>query len=165
MDEAGNDVPQGEVGEIILLGEGNMKGYYKDPEKTAETLRGEWLYTGDMAKQDEDGYYWVVDRKKDIIISGGVNIYPKEIEDQLLAHPQITDAAVIGVPNPDWGETVKAFVVTDGGMKDVTMECQHYLQDKLASYKIPKLYEELEALPRNTTGKLLKNQLREQVKS
>ncbi|GAB3805812.1 class I adenylate-forming enzyme family protein [Virgibacillus kimchii] len=165
VDESGNNVPQGEVGEIILRGEGNMKGYYKDPEKTAETLRGEWLYTGDMAKQDEDGFYWVVDRKKDIIISGGVNIYPKEVEDQLLSHPQITDAAVVGVPNPDWGETVKAFVVVEGKMEDLTEDCREFLQDKLASYKIPKLYEELEALPRNATGKLLKNQLRKQMKS
>jgi acyl-CoA synthetase (AMP-forming)/AMP-acid ligase II len=165
VDENGQDVAQGEVGEIILRGEGNMKGYYKDPVKTAETLRGDWLYTGDMAKQDEEGFYWVVDRKKDIIISGGVNIYPKEIEDQLLAHPQITDCAVVGVPNPDWGETVKAFVVIEGEMEDPAASCREFLQDKLASYKIPKLYEELEALPRNATGKLLKNQLREQVKS
>jgi acyl-CoA synthetase (AMP-forming)/AMP-acid ligase II len=165
VDENGNEVHQGEVGEIILRGEGNMKGYYKDPEKTAQTLRGDWLYTGDMAKQDEDGYYWIVDRKKDIIISGGVNIYPKEVEDQLLAHPQISDAAVIGVPNPDWGETVKAFVVTDGEIENLAEACKEFLQDKLASYKIPKLYEELEALPRNTTGKLLKNQLREQMTS
>jgi acyl-CoA synthetase (AMP-forming)/AMP-acid ligase II len=165
VDEKGHDVAQGEVGEIILRGEGNMKRYYKDPEKTSETLRGDWLYTGDMAKQDEDGFYWIVDRKKDIIISGGVNIYPKEVEDQLLAHPQITDAAVVGVPNPDWGETVKAFVVTEGELENLTETLQDYLQDKLASYKIPKLYEELEALPRNATGKLLKNQLREQMTS
>jgi acyl-CoA synthetase (AMP-forming)/AMP-acid ligase II len=165
VDEKGQDVSQGEVGEIILRGEGNMKGYYKDAEKTAETLRGNWLYTGDMAMQDEDGFYWVVDRKKDIIISGGVNIYPKEIEDQLLTHPQIQDVAVVGVPNPDWGETAKAFVVTDGELENLETVCQEFLQDKVASFKIPKLYEALEALPRNTTGKLLKNQLREQLKS
>lgn len=165
VDEKGHDVPPGEVGEIILRGEGNMKGYYKDPEKTAETLRGDWLYTGDMAKQDEDRFYWIVDRKKDIIISGGVNIFPKEVEDQLLTHPHITDAAVVGVPNPDWGETVKAFLVTDGEIDNLEAECKEFLQDKLASYKIPKMYEEREALPRNATGKLLKNQLREQMKS
>lgn len=160
VNENGVDVKQGEVGEIILRGEGNMKGYYKDPEKTAEALRGDWLYTGDMAKQDDEGFYWMVDRKKDIIISGGVNIFPKEIENLLITHPQIIDVAVVGVPNPDWGETVKAFVVIDGEMDDLGIECRSFLKDKMATYKIPKLYVKMEALPRNVTGKLMKNQLR-----
>src|SRR5699024_6530931 len=104
---------QGSIGEIILWGEGNMKGYYKEEEKTKAVLKDNWLFTGDMAKEDEDGYYWMVDRKKDIIISGGVNIYPKEIENALSSHPKIADVAVVGVPNPDWGETVKAFIVVE----------------------------------------------------
>lgn len=161
VSEEGIDVKQGEVGEIILRGEGNMKGYYKDPEKTAEALKGDWLYTGDMAKQDAEGFYWMIDRKKDMIISGGVNIFPKEIENLLITHPRIADIAVVGVPNPDWGETVKAFVVVDGGIDDVERECRSFLKDKMAAYKIPRLYEEMEALPRNVTGKLMKNQLRE----
>ncbi|MDC3411895.1 class I adenylate-forming enzyme family protein [Terrihalobacillus insolitus] len=160
VNEDGVDVKQGEVGEIILRGEGNMKGYYKDPEKTKQALKGDWLYTGDMAKQDDEGFYWMVDRKKDMIISGGVNIFPKEIEKLLITHPRIADVAVVGVPNPDWGETVKAFVEVDGEIDDLEKECRSFLADKLAEYKIPKLYEELEALPRNVTGKLLKNQLR-----
>ncbi|MGM8215876.1 class I adenylate-forming enzyme family protein [Bacillaceae bacterium W0354] len=163
VDENGIDVEPGEVGEIVLRGEGNMKAYYKDEEKTKEVLKDGWLYTGDMARQDEDGYYWVIDRKKDIIISGGVNIYPKEIENLLLTHPNISDVAVVGVPNPDWGETVKAFVVVEGELGDLATECKRFLQGKLADYKIPKLYEQLDELPRNATGKLLKHQLRERV--
>ncbi|QTN00343.1 long-chain-fatty-acid--CoA ligase [Sediminibacillus dalangtanensis] len=162
VDEHGEEVEQGQIGEIILKGEGNMKGYYKDPDKTAETLKDGWLYTGDMAKRDKDGYYWVVDRKKDIIISGGVNIFPKEIENMLLSHPAIADAAVVGVPHPDWGETVKAYVVLEQEVEDLTAECRRFLDGKLADYKIPRLYEGLKALPRNATGKLLKGQLRKQ---
>ncbi|MFC7064106.1 class I adenylate-forming enzyme family protein [Halobacillus seohaensis] len=162
VDEQGDPVPQGEVGEIVLRGDGNMKGYYKDEEKTNESLRDGWLFTGDMAQLDEDGFIWVVDRKKDIILSGGVNIYPKEIEEVLLSHPHVQDVSVVGVPHPDWGETVKAFVVQDGQLDDVAEECKQLLADQLATYKIPKLYEVLNELPRNATGKLLKNQLREQ---
>ncbi|WP_099159809.1 class I adenylate-forming enzyme family protein [Virgibacillus ndiopensis] len=163
VNEKGIDVKQGEVGEVILRGDGNMKGYYKDPEKTKEALQGEWLYTGDMAKQDNNGYFWVVDRKKDMIISGGVNIFPKEIENLLITHPLIADAAVVGVPNLDWGETVKAFLVLEEEIDDIEIECRNFLEDKLAGYKIPKLYKKMEALPRNATGKLMKNQLRERV--
>ncbi|OZU88218.1 o-succinylbenzoate--CoA ligase [Virgibacillus indicus] len=163
VNEEGIEVKQGEVGEIILRGEGNMKGYYKDPVKTSEALKGKWLYTGDMGKQDADGFYWIVDRKKDMIISGGVNIFPIEIENLLTIHPQIADAAVVGVPNPDWGETVKAYVVTEGEIENLAEECKGFLQGKIADYKIPRVYEKLDALPRNATGKLLKNQLRERV--
>ncbi|MBP1971535.1 acyl-CoA synthetase (AMP-forming)/AMP-acid ligase II [Virgibacillus natechei] len=163
VNEDEEDVSQGEVGEIILRGEGNMKGYYKDPEKTQESLRGDWLYTGDMAKQDEDGFYWVVDRKKDVIISGGVNIFPQEIENILNNHPQISDVAIVGVPNPDWGETVKAYVVMEGEIENLADTCREFLKGKVADFKIPRIYEQLEALPRNATGKLLKNQLRERV--
>ncbi|WP_026907906.1 class I adenylate-forming enzyme family protein [Paucisalibacillus globulus] len=163
VDEKGNNVKQGEIGEIILQGEGNMKAYYKNDEKTKEVLKDGWLYTGDMAKQDEDGFFWVVDRKKDIIISGGVNIYPKEIENLLITHPMISDVAVVGVPNPDWGETVKAFLVVDGEIEDAASACKEFLQGKIADYKIPRFYGVLDALPRNTTGKLLKHQLRERV--
>ncbi len=111
VDHNGEKVQQGEVGEIALRGEGNMVGYFKDEEKTKATFNNDWLLTGDMAREDEDGYIWVVDRKKDMIISGGVNIYPKEIEDQLKKHPAITDVAVIGIPHEKWGESIKAFKV------------------------------------------------------
>ncbi len=161
VDEHGNDVQKGDPGEIILRGEGNMKAYYKDPEKTKETLKNGWLYTGDIAQQDEDGYFWVVDRKKDIIISGGVNIYPNEVEKLLMEHPAIADVAMVGIPNPEWGETAKAFVVLNEKVNNLETTFNDFLQNKAASYKIPRLYEELEALPRNMTGKLLKNKLRE----
>ncbi|WP_164668129.1 class I adenylate-forming enzyme family protein [Virgibacillus doumboii] len=162
VDEHGNDVKTGDPGEIILRGEGNMKGYYKDQVKTDETLKDGWLYTGDIAKQDEDGYYWVIDRKKDIIISGGVNIYPNEVEKVLMGHPAVDDVAIVGIPHPDWGETAKAFVVLNKPVDDMENTFHTFLKEKVASYKIPKLYEKLDALPRNMTGKLLKNKLREQ---
>ena len=141
-----------------------MKGYYKAEELTKATLKEGWLYTGDMAYQDEDDYYWVVDRKKDIIISGGVNIYPQDIEKELITHPAVDDVAVVGVPNPDWGETVKAFVVLKEPIEgDLAEVFKTYLTGKIASYKIPRLVEELDALPRNVTGKLLKSHLRNLV--
>ena len=140
-----------------------MKEYYKDPEKTKETYMNGWLKTGDLAKMDEDGYIWVVDRKKDMIISGGVNVYPKEIEEQLVQHPAITEVAVVGVPHPEWGETVKAYVVSSLDGDKLAQECKADLAGKLASYKIPKLYEGITALPRNATGKILKQVLRDEI--
>lgn len=160
VDEHGKEVPPGEIGEVVLAGEGIMKGYYKDEEKTAETVKNGWLYTGDLARRDEDGYIWIVDRKKDMIISGGVNIYPKEVEDALKLHPAIVDVAVVGVPHREWGETVKAFVVTKEPIEQLAEECKRFLSDKLADYKIPKLYEAIHELPRNATGKILKQVLR-----
>ncbi|MFE4202194.1 class I adenylate-forming enzyme family protein [Aneurinibacillus aneurinilyticus] len=159
VDAQGRDVAMGEIGEIILYGEGTMKGYYKDEPLTAAAIRDGWLYTGDMARFDEDGYVWIVNRKKDMIISGGVNVFPKEIEDALLTHPAIAEVAVVGVPHPEWGETVKAFIVLAAEVQDIKQECRRFLKGKLANYKIPKLYEVLPQLPRNTTGKILKNVL------
>lgn len=163
VDASGDDVKPGEVGEIILRGEGNMVGYFKNEQQTAETLRDGWLYTGDMARFDEDGFMWVVDRKKDMIISGGVNIFPKEIEDTLRTHPEIEDIAVIGVPHMEWGETVKAFIVAKEHIENLDEKCKEYLSDKLAKYKIPRIYEQIQELPRNASGKILKHQLREKV--
>lgn len=162
VDESGKEVEKGSIGEIVLSGEGTMKAYYKEPELTDETLKDGWLYTGDMGRQDEDGFFWVVDRKKDIIISGGVNIFPQEIEKLLLTHPKIADAAIVGIPNPDWGETAKAYIVLKEDMEDLEAECRNFLKEKTASFKIPKLFEKREKLPRNLTGKLLKTQLREE---
>jgi acyl-CoA synthetase (AMP-forming)/AMP-acid ligase II len=160
VDENGNDVPPGEIGEVILSGEGTMKGYYKNKEKTAETLKNGWVYTGDLARRDEDGYIWIIDRKKDLIISGGVNVYPKEVEDVLKTHPYIVDVAVVGVPHPEWGETVKAFIVPSQPIEDLAEECKRFLKGKIAEYKIPRLYEEISELPRNATGKVLKQVLK-----
>jgi acyl-CoA synthetase (AMP-forming)/AMP-acid ligase II len=161
VNEQGEDVTVGEIGEIILRGEGTMVGYFKDPEKTAEVLKDGWLYTGDMGKKDEDGFFWIVDRKKDLIISGGVNIYPKEVEDTLRMHPEIEDVAVIGVPHPEWGETVKAFIQATHPIENLEETCKQFLEDKLAKYKIPRIYEQIDVLPRNATGKVLKHHLRE----
>ncbi|QQE75783.1 long-chain-fatty-acid--CoA ligase [Brevibacillus composti] len=158
VNDAGEDVAPGEVGEIVLRGEGNMIGYYKNEEATQEAFWGEWLRTGDLAKFDEDGYIWVVDRKKDVIITGGVNIYPKEIEEVMLQYPGIREVAVIGVPHPEWGETVKAvFAATEPVAEE---RLRDFLAERLAKYKVPRLFEQMEALPRNASGKILKQPLR-----
>ncbi|WP_456277233.1 class I adenylate-forming enzyme family protein [Bacillus sp. AK128] len=159
VDHAGEDVAPGEVGEIVLLGEGNMLTYYKNEEATKETFLGEWLKTGDLARMDEDGYIWVVDRKKDLIISGGVNIYPKEVEEAILQYEGVTEVAVIGVPHPEWGETVKAIFAAKEQVPDADLKL--FLEKKLAKFKVPRLYEQVDALPRNASGKILKQLLRE----
>src|SRR5690625_1087816 len=159
VDEEGNDVAPNEVGEIIIRGEGNMLGYYRDDEATKDVFMGDWIRTGDLAKRDEDGYIWVVDRKDDLIISGGVNIYPKEIEEVILRYPGIQEVAVFGIPNQSWGETVKAVII---GSEDIDMNQLHTcLQQHLAKHKIPRIIEQSEALPRNASGKVLKHQLRQ----
>lgn len=165
VDDQGQDVGTDEIGEILLAGEGTMKEYYKNPEETEKTLKDGWLYTGDMARRDEDGYIWIVDRKKDMIISGGQNIYPKEIEDTLRQHPAIVEVAVVGVPHPEWGETVKAVLVLREQAEEAAIaeECKRFLSDKLAAYKIPRFYQIMKELPRNATGKILKTQLREHI--
>ena len=161
MNEQGDDVEAGEIGEIVLLGEGNMLRYYKNEEATKEAFIGQWLKTGDLAKFDEDGYIWIVDRKKDLIISGGVNIYPKEIEETILRYPGIREVAVVGVPHPEWGETVKAVFAAANPVD--SGELKAFLHEHLAKYKVPRLYEQVDALPRNASGKILKQPLREGV--
>lgn len=161
VNEQGEDVATGEIGEIVLLGEGNMLGYYKNDEETKKAFIGEWLKTGDLAKFDEDGFIWIVDRKKDLIISGGVNVYPKEIEETILRFPGIREVAVVGVPHPEWGETVKA-VFAAAEPVDVN-EMKAFLTEHLAKFKVPRLYEQVDALPRNASGKILKQPLREGV--
>lgn len=159
VDDTGRDVEPGIVGEILLRGDGNMLGYYKNEEATKAAFIGDWLKTGDLAKFDEDGFVWIVDRKKDLIISGGVNIYPKEIEEVLLSHPEIHETAVIGVPHTEWGETVKAYFAASRELG--VEEIKSFVSNQLASFKIPKLFEQVEALPRNASGKILKQPLRE----
>jgi acyl-CoA synthetase (AMP-forming)/AMP-acid ligase II len=138
-----------------------MKGYYKDPEATREVLIGGWLHTGDLARLDEEGFVYIVDRKKDVIVSGGENIYPREIEEVLYHHPKIQDVAVIGVPNSLWGESVKAIVVLKKGETMEEKEVIEYCKNHLASYKKPKVVEFVEVLPRNPSGKVLKTELRD----
>jgi acyl-CoA synthetase (AMP-forming)/AMP-acid ligase II len=162
VDENGFDVPEGEIGEIVLAGESIMKGYFKEEEKTKDAIRNGWLLTGDLARQDQDGYYWIVDRKKDIIIAGGVNVYPKEVEDLLVQHPNIGEVAIVGVPHPEWGETVKAFIVEKEPFNHIEEECKRFLSGNLADYKIPRLYETIDQLPRNAAGKVVKQQLKKE---
>jgi len=162
VDDQDREVPVGKVGELLCRGPNVMKGYYKNPQATAEALRGGWLHTGDLARRDEEGFIYIVDRKKDMIISGGENIYPREIEEVLYQHPKIQDATVIGIPDSLWGESVKAFVVLKAGQTMKEEEVIEYCKSRLASYKKPKSVKFVESLPRNPSGKVLKTVLREQ---
>ena len=159
FDENDNELPRGEVGEICARGENVMLGYWGQPELTAETLRNGWLHTGDGGRMDEEGYIYVVDRVKDMIISGGENIYPAEIENVLMQHDGIADAAVIGVPSDRWGETVKAIVtrLDESLTEQAVME---YCRKNLAGYKCPTSVDWMETIPRNPSGKILKVELR-----
>jgi long-chain acyl-CoA synthetase len=158
----GEEVPVGEVGELVVRGPQVMKGYWNNPEATATALRDGWLYTGDMARMDEDGFFYIADRKKDLIIAGGFNIYPREVEDVLFAHPAVKQAAVIGVPDEYRGETVKAFVVLKDGATATQEELDRHCRANLASYKIPRQYEFREALPMTLVGKVLRRVLVEE---
>ncbi len=160
VNERGLDVQPGEVGEIIVRGDNVMKGYWKLPEETSETIRNGWLHTGDMATVDEEDYVFIVDRKKDMIISGGENIYPREVEEVLYAHPSVLEATVIGVPDQRWGEAVKAIVVLSPGETVSEEEVIDFCKKNLASYKKPKSVEFVDTLPRNPLGKVLKKELR-----
>lgn len=159
--ENGEEAKPGETGEIVVKSRRLMKGYWNQPEKTKAALRDGWLYSGDMAMVDEDGYIYVVDRKADLIISGGENIYPREIEDVIYRHPAVLEAAVIGVPDDKWGEAVKAFVSLKQGATANETEIIDFCKQNLASYKKPKSVEFLKELPKNGSGKLLKTALRE----
>lgn len=157
-DNAGNTLPPGEVGEILVRGDIVMPGYWQNPEATAKTLKGGWLWTGDMGTMDADGYVTMKDRSKDLIISGGTNIYPREVEEALLEHPLITEVAVVGRPHSEWGEEVVAFVVCDGPLDEAALDA-HCLA-RIARFKRPKAYVALPALPKNNYGKVLKTELR-----
>lgn len=163
VDEQNQPVPSGEAGELQLTGEGLMLGYWQNPDATDDVLTADgWLKTGDIAIQDEDGYYWVKDRRKDLIISGGVNVYPREIEDALATHPAVLESAVVGVPHPDWGETVKAFVVLNRTLTDAEAILKQHLKPLLADYKVPRHFEIRDELPHNANGKVLKHVLRQE---
>ncbi|MEW6665056.1 MAG: long-chain fatty acid--CoA ligase [Thermodesulfobacteriota bacterium] len=156
VDEKDRDVRRGEVGELIVRGPGVMKGYLHQPEATEETLRGGWLHTGDLARRDEDGYIYIVDRKKDLIIRGGYNVYPREVEEVLYAHPAVSEAAVLGVPHPDLGEEVAALVVLRSGTDATPEEVRTFVKERLAPYKVPRLVKRVQDLPKSATGKVLK---------
>ena len=160
LDDDDQEVPTGEVGEICVRGPLVMEGYWNKPEETAAALRGDWLHTGDMAYQDEDGFYYIVDRKKDMIISGGFNVFPKEIEDVLTAHPSVADAAVISVPDDKWGEAVKAVVILRPGMEASEMELIAAVRDAKGAVYSPKSIDFSDSLPVTRLGKPDKKALR-----
>ena len=162
FNEVDEDVPQGELGEIVIRGHNVMKGYHNQPQATAEAFRGGWFHTGDIGSIDEDGYFFIVDRLKDMVIRGGFNVYPREVEEVLMSHPQVSLAAVIGVPDEQYGEEIKAFIVPTAGEEINEEELIHWSKENMADYKYPRLVEFRDTLPMNATGKILKIELRNQ---
>jgi long-chain acyl-CoA synthetase len=156
------DLSPGEEGELCIRGPQVMKGYWNRPEETAKSLRNGWLYTGDIARMDEEGYFYIVDRKKDMIICGGFNVYPREVEEALYLHPKILEAAVLGVPEPYRGETVKAFIVLKPGQKATGEEIIEFCRKNLARFKVPTQVEFRKELPKSHVGKVLRKVLREE---
>jgi long-chain acyl-CoA synthetase len=154
-----------QIGELALKGPQVMKGYWQRPEETAKSIKDGWLMTGDIAKMDEEGYFSIVDRKKDMIIAGGYNIYPRDIEEVLYEHSKVLEAAVIGIKDPYRGETVKAFVVMKPGEEVTDQELDVYCRSKLASYKVPRSYEFRDQLPKTLIGKILRRKLVEEEES
>ncbi|MCK9282826.1 MAG: AMP-binding protein [Rhodocyclaceae bacterium] len=159
-DADGNELPPGGIGEILVRGDVVMSGYLNDPQATAAVLAGGWLHTGDLGAFDARGFLYLKDRSKDLVISGGSNIYPREVEEALLASSAVEEVAVIGVPDPEWGESVAAFVVLRSGMQVTAAELDALCLDRLARYKRPKRYHFLDALPKSNYGKVLKTELR-----
>lgn len=162
LDAEGNEVPAGEVGEICLKSDWLMKGYWNRPEATTDAMRDGWFHTGDAGYFDDEGYLYIHDRLKDMIISGGENIYPAEVENALFAHPAVADVAVIGVPDDKWGEAVKAIVVRKPGEELSEGALIGFVRERIARYKTPRSIDFVEELPRNPSGKVLRRELREQ---
>jgi long-chain acyl-CoA synthetase len=154
------ELPVGEAGELIIKGPQVTCGYYKNPEETRIALRDGWLSTGDIGKMDEEGYFYIVDRKKDMVIAGGYNIYPREIDEVLYAHPKILEACAVGIPDPYRGETIKAFVVLKTGETLTEEEVIKYCAERLAKYKVPRLVEFMSSLPKSGVGKVVRKELR-----
>jgi long-chain acyl-CoA synthetase len=160
VDEEDKDVPQGEVGEIVIRGHNIMKGYWGRPDATAEAIRGGWFHSGDLGREDEDGFFFVVDRKKDMIIRGGYNVYPREVEELLYEHPAIREAAVLAVPHPEWGEEVGAAVVLEPDEADLAPEeISAWVRERIAAYKYPRVVWFLDELPKGPTGKIVKREI------
>jgi long-chain acyl-CoA synthetase len=159
VDEDDNPAAQGEVGEIVIRGHNIMKGYWQRPDATAEAMRGGWFHSGDMARTDEDGYFYIVDRKKDLIIRGGYNVYPREVEEVLYEHPKIREAAVVGVPHDEWGEEIGAAVVVHEGKELAPEEVSAYVKERIAAYKYPRIVWFVDDLPKGPTGKILKREI------
>lgn len=160
VDGSGVTCSPGEIGEIVIRGPNVMKGYWKRPDATADAIREGWLHSGDLARTDENGFVYVVDRKKDMVISGGVNIYPREIEDVISGHPAVAEVAVYGTPDEHWGEALSAAVVLRAGLTVQPQEIVDFCRDRIGGYKVPKRIRIVAALPKNASGKILKTELR-----
>jgi long-chain acyl-CoA synthetase len=159
-DAHGQDLPPGEVGEVLIKGDSVMAGYWRNPEATAAAIREGWLFTGDMGSLDAHGFLTLKDRSKDLIISGGSNVYPREVEEVLLQAPGVSEVAVVGAPDPEWGEIIVAFVVAKPGVTLSTESLDAFCLDAIARFKRPKRYEWVDSLPKNNYGKVLKTELR-----
>jgi long-chain acyl-CoA synthetase len=162
VDNGTEDVKPGEAGELLVKGPTVMKGYWNNPEETANQLTDGWLHTGDIAQVDDDGFIFIVDRKKDMIIASGFNIYPREIEEVLYEHPKVSEAVAIGIPHDYRGETVKIFVVLQPGEKATEQEIIDFCKVKMTAYKVPKIVEFREAVPKSAVGKILRKVLRDE---
>jgi long-chain acyl-CoA synthetase len=162
-EESLDPLPIGEIGEIAIRGPQVMAGYWDRPEESAAVLRDGWLRTGDLGTMDEDGYFTIIDRKKDLILAGGYNVYPREVEEVLFEHPAIKEASVMGIPDPYRGETVKAFIVLKEGWQVSEMQLDRWCRDRLAAYKVPKQYEFRNELPLSLIGKVLRRKLKEEL--
>jgi long-chain acyl-CoA synthetase len=159
-DDLGNPLPVGEVGEILVKGPGICHGYWELPEATNNAFQGGYFCTGDMGRCDEDGYYYIVDRKKDLILCGGYNVYPREVEEFLYEHPKVMEVAIVGVHDEARGEVVKAFISLREGQSASEEEMIQFCKERMAAYKVPRYVEFMNELPKNATGKLLKRELR-----
>jgi acyl-CoA synthetase (AMP-forming)/AMP-acid ligase II len=163
VDDAGVDVPTGVAGEIIVKGDQVLSGYWRNPEATAGSFTDGWFHSGDVGRWDEDGYLYIVDRKKDMILTGGENVYPREVEEVLYRHPAVVEAAVLGAPDPKWGEKVVAVVCVREGHAVTGADIVAFCREEIAGYKKPKHVVFIEALPKNASGKVLKRELRDRI--
>jgi long-chain acyl-CoA synthetase len=165
LDEGIHDVAPGDPGEIMIKGPTIMKEYWDNAEESKLQLVDGWLYTGDIGQADEDGYIYIVDRKKDMIIAGGFNIYPREVDEVLYQHPKVSEAVTVGIPDEYRGETVKAFIVARQGESLTEKEVIDFCRTKLAAYKVPKLVEFRESIPKSAVGKILRKALQDEEKA
>jgi len=160
VDDQDRELPDGQVGEIVVRGANVMLGYWNNPSATAQAVRGGWLHTGDLGTRDADGYFFIVGRKKEMIIRGGENVYPKEIEEALYQHPAVLEAAVLGLPDRRYGEEVAAFLVLKDGASVTAREVTAFLRARVADYKVPRVVEFVPAFPKTATGKIQKLKFR-----